>query len=154
MANLAHEMGTTEFGNQLTFDFGDWEITNLFKDTVLIQFVDAVEEDGDEEYIKKDEDSVILIPASKARDFFRLGKVVLAGPDCSEFIKPGTHVIVPPAMGLRGLKKVNGRKTVFIREEQIMCVVDKPNKERQAKKYPKFFLAETDLENFGMGVLI
>jgi co-chaperonin GroES (HSP10) len=107
------------------FNLEDWDLIHLFKDTIWAEFIDESEGDN----ITR---GGVIIPenARSIKDFYRIAKVLMAGPDCSETIKVGTYLLVPPQLGLQGLKKgPNGGKSIFLREELVMAVIEPKNEE-------------------------
>lgn len=120
----------TQFNH--SFDIEDWEITDIFKDTIWAEYIDETKE-GD-----KLTKSGLHIPKSaerSMRDFLRIARVLKAGPDCSECVRPGKFILVPPNLGIQGIKKgPNGGKSVFLREETIMAVIEPKTNDAVYKK--------------------
>lgn len=112
------------------FDLEDWDIVNLFKDTIWIEYIDEMNGEG----VSR---GGIHIPenARSVKDFYRIGRVLDYGPDCSECIDKGVYLLVPPQLGLKGLKKgPNGGSSLFIREELVMAVISPQTEDAVEKK--------------------
>jgi|TARA_R110000787_G_scaffold336_9_gene1299 hypothetical protein len=122
----------TQFNHN--FDLEDWNIDAVFKDTIWMEFIDG--DDGD-----KQSRGGVIIPenARSLKDFYRIGRVLKVGPDCSDSVSAGCFVIVPPNLGMVGLKKgPNGGKSLFIREELVMAVVSPNDDETVRRKEDEF----------------
>ena len=126
------EFENTQFNHN--FDLEDWDIDALFKDTVWMEYID--ESDGD----KKSRGGVYIPENARSlKDFYRIGRVLRVGPDCSESISEGSFVLVPPNLGMKGLKKgPNGGPSLFIREELIMAVISPKDEETVKRKSEEF----------------
>lgn len=126
------EIENTQFNHN--FDLEDWNIEALFKDTIWAEFID--ESDGD-----KITRGGLYVPetARSLKDFFRIARVLKVGPDCSDSVKEGVYLLVPPQMGIQGMKKgPNGGPSVFLREEKIMAVIAPKNDEAVRRKEEEF----------------
>lgn len=99
----------------------DWDITDVLDDIIMIQFVDC---SADGEYIQR---SGIYVKNEVGKQIWRVGKVLKSGPDCSDKIKPGVHVIFPNDKGIHVPKVGKHVNIAFLNEERIfgICV---PNK--------------------------
>lgn len=101
-------------------DLSDWEITHLFKNTIWAEFLDDI--NGD-----KVTKGGLHIPSSATgslKDFMRIARVLKSGPDCSESLTEGSYILVPPIIGIKGMKEgPNGGPTVFLKEDDIMAVI-------------------------------
>ena len=107
-------------------DFGltDYDLTFLFDDILLIEYVDLSEmvPDGQEAI----ERNGILIPTNQITMAWRKGRVILAGPD-AKFAKEGDIVLFPNNMGvtISGVS-VPGKGTVdkgiFLNEERMFGI--------------------------------
>lgn len=101
------------------FDLEEWDIKDLFKDTIWLEFID-------ESAGNKTSRGGIHIPetARSLKDFYRIGRVLKVGPEVSDSVQEGSYLLVPPNLGMVGLKKgPNGGSSLFIREELIMAVI-------------------------------
>ena len=112
------------------FDLEDWDIDALFKDTIWAEFIDEVGHDS----ISR---GGIHIPTTvnNLKDFYRIARVLKAGPDCSESVKPGAYLLIPPIMGMKGLKKgPSGGSSLFIAEDKVMAVINPKSQEAVENK--------------------
>ena len=120
---MPQENPNTQFNHN--YDLEDWDIIDLFKDTIWAEFIDEV----DEESVSR---GGIVIPTniSQLKDFYRILRVLKVGPECSDSVKEGVFLLMPPQMGMKGLKKgPNGCSSVFVREDKVMAVIE-PNNQR------------------------
>jgi co-chaperonin GroES (HSP10) len=122
----------TQFNHN--FNLEDWDINALFKDTIWGEFID--ESNGE----KKSKNGLIIPEhAQSLKDFYRIARVLKFGPDCSECIQEGVYVLVPPQLGLKGLKKgPSGGPTIFLKESNIMAVISPKTEEAVVEKTEKF----------------
>lgn len=122
----------TQFNHNFNLD--DWDINSLFKDTIWGEFIDEFKGE------KKSKNGLIIPEhAQSLKDFYRIARVLKFGPDCSECIQEGSYVLVPPQLGLKGLKEgPNGGPTIFIKESTIMAVIS-PKDEQTVKDKKEIF---------------
>ena len=100
-----------------------YEVADLFKDTIWATYVDDMsdeEPDGDGFVMR----GKIAIPASHNKNFYRVAQVIKAGPECAESVKEGAYLLIPPQVGLLGIKH-ESRNTFFIQESKVMAVLSK-----------------------------
>lgn len=110
--------GLVELENYKNSDINltEWNLTEVLDDTLFVQYVD-VSENGKE--IKR---GGIFIPLDVNTLTWRIGKVILAGPNC-KIVKPGNFVMFPNDKGIKA-SSVNGLKDVlFLSEGRIFGVV-------------------------------
>jgi len=93
----------------------DFEITELLGDVIQIVYAD-VAEDG-RSLIRN---GIILPNEVVDNKAWRVGKVILAGPDTKQ-VKAGHYVIFPGDKGIKGLQK-NGKLNIFLNEERIFGI--------------------------------
>ena len=102
-------------------DFGidDYELSFIFDDILLIEYVDETEQ-GEVER------NGILVPTNALTKAWRKGKVILAGPDV-KYTKEGDIVIFPNNMGvtisgvlIEGKGKI--KKGIFLNEERMFGI--------------------------------
>jgi co-chaperonin GroES (HSP10) len=114
-------------------DFGleDYELSFIFDDILLIEYVDETEE-GD--VLRNG----IVVPTNAINKAWRRGKVILAGPD-AKYAKEGDVVVFPNNMGVTisgvtvtGKGKV--RKGIFLNEERMFGICKK--KDGNSKSSP------------------
>ena len=99
-----------------------YELSRLYDDIILLTMVD---ESTDGESVLRDG---IYIPLNANTKAWRIGKVLLKGPNCTS-VKSGNHVVFPGDKGItvknmhgKGFGKVNNG--YFINEERIFGVVE------------------------------
>jgi len=93
----------------------DYEITELLGDIIMAEYAD-VAEDG-QSLIRN---GIILPQSVVEQKAWRIGKVVLVGPDTRQ-VKVGQNIIFPGDKGLVGLNR-NGRTVVFLNEQRIFGI--------------------------------
>lgn len=97
-------------------DLSKWRIKNLYKDTLWVQLLD-----------EPDADTIvrngITIPVSQTKGLFRLGKVLMCGPDVSH-AKEGEIVRFSQNVGMPYEQRVDGYKTWLLREDAVIAVVE------------------------------
>lgn len=104
-----------------TFSIHDYTITDVFDDILLVQFVDIT---SDGESIVR---NGILIPVNQIQKAWRLGKVILAGPNC-KYTKVGDTVCFPNDKGIPvsnlPVKDIGVLKNaLFLNEERLFARV-------------------------------
>lgn len=122
----------TQFNHD--FNLEAWDITALFKDTIWAEFID--EGDG----VKKTNGG-LYVPenAQSLKDFYRIARVLAHGPDCSECIQIGSYLLVPPNLGMTGMKKgPNGGKSIFLKETTVMAVITPKDEQAVEDKKTKY----------------
>ena len=105
--------------NQGDFGFEDYELSFIFDDILLIEYVD---ETGDGDVLRNG----IVVPSNALNKAWRKGRVILAGPD-AKYAKEGDVVIFPNNLGvtisgvtITGKGKV--KKGVFLNEERMFGI--------------------------------
>ena len=114
-------------------DFGlrDYDLTFLFDDILLIEYVDLAEDFSDgADAIER---NGILIPTNQITMAWRKGRVILAGP-AAKYAKEGDIVLFPNNMGvtISGVSvpgKGEVQKGIFLNEERMfgICKVKDDN---------------------------
>lgn len=107
-------------------DFSRWNIKKLYKDTLWVQMID----DPDADTIMR---NGISIPISQSKGLYRLGRILMAGPDVKH-AQVGEYIRFSSGLGSPFEQKVGGYKTALIREEQVMMVVEFDGSEDEIKK--------------------
>ena len=104
------------------FGFEDYELSFIFDDILLIEYVDETEH-GD--VLRNG----IVVPTNAINKAWRRGKVILAGPD-TKYAKEGDVVVFPNNMGVTisgvvvtGKGKV--KKGIFLNEERMFGICKK-----------------------------
>lgn len=97
------------------FELEEWTLTSVLDDILMVQYTDS-SESGREVYRNG-----ILVPIDVATYVWRVGRVILSGPNC-KYTKKGDHVIFPNDKGIRA-SSINGLKNiVFLNESRIFGV--------------------------------
>ena len=104
------------------FGFEDYELSFIFDDILLIEYVDE-DEHGD--VLRNG----IVVPTNAINKAWRQGKVILAGPS-AQYAKEGDVVVFPNNMGVTisgvvvtGKGKV--KKGIFLNEERMFGICKK-----------------------------
>jgi hypothetical protein len=126
--NLAPTKSLIDLTNKDTGDFGleDYDLTFLFDDILLIEYVDLTEDGNTGDTIER---NGILVPTNTLTRAWRKGKVILAGPD-SKYVKKDDIVLFPNNMGVTicGVE-IPGYGTVgrgiFLNEERMFGICKK-----------------------------
>jgi len=133
--NLAPTKSLIDLTNKDKGDFGleEYDLTFLFDDILLIEYVDLVEEGNSGDAIER---NGILIPTNTLTRAWRKGKVILSGPD-TKYAKEGDIVLFPNNMGvtISGVTipdKGTVVKGVFLNEERMFGIC-KPKKDDNTK---------------------
>lgn len=104
-------------GSELALD--GWKLTNVLDDILMVQYSD-INEEGTE--VKRGN---IWVPVNAVNHVWRIGKVVLAGPNCKS-VKQNDYVIFPNDKGIQ-VSNLNGLKhIVFLNEARIFGICE-PN---------------------------
>ena len=123
-ANLAPTKSLIDLSRPDKGEFGleDYELSFIFDDILLIEYVDETEE-GD--VLRNG----IVVPTNAINKAWRRGKVILAGPD-AKYAKEGDVVVFPNNMGVTisgvivtGKGKV--KKGIFLNEERMFGICKK-----------------------------
>lgn len=93
----------------------DFEITELLGDVIQVVYAD-VAADG-KSLIRN---GIILPEEVVDNRSWRVGRVVLAGPDTKQ-VKAGHYVIFPGDKGIKGIQK-DGKLNIFLNEERIFGI--------------------------------
>lgn len=118
-ATIAHavkKLYNTEKIVNYNIDFSKWKIKNLYKDSLWVQLID----EPDADTIVK---NGIAIPVSKSKGLYRLGKVIMCGPDV-KYAMVGEFIRFPQGVGAPYEQPVEGFRTWLIREDAVMAVVE------------------------------
>jgi hypothetical protein len=92
----------------------------------MVTFVDIV----DDGYVSR---NGVLVKIDVAKQLWRVGKVILAGPKCSPKIKKGVHILFPNDRGLQ-VPRVGGFSNVaFLNEDRIFGICEPNNIEVKFK---------------------
>lgn len=102
-------------GHSLELD--GWNLTKVLDDILMVQYVD-VNEEGTE--IKR---GSIWVPISTVHFVWRVGKVVLAGPNCKT-VKEGDYIVFPNDKGVQAANINDLKNIVFLSENRIFGVCE------------------------------
>jgi co-chaperonin GroES (HSP10) len=97
-------------------DLSKWKIKQLYKDVLWVQLLD---EPAADTIVKNG----IALPVSQTKGLFRLGKVIMCGPD-TQYAKVGEIIRFSQGVGMPYEKIVDGFKTWLIREDAVIAVVE------------------------------
>jgi len=105
------------------FELDGWELTGVLDDILMVQYVD-INEEGTE--VKRGN---IWVPINAINHVWRVGRVLLAGPNCKS-VKEGDFIVFPNDKGIQ-VSNLNGLKhIVFLNEARIFGIcTPKENKE-------------------------
>jgi hypothetical protein len=97
------------------FELEDWQLEKVLDNILMVQYVD-INEEGTE--VKR---GSIWVPLGAVQHTWRIGRVVLSGPDCKT-VKQGDFIVFPNDRGLQ-VSNLNGLKNiVFLNEDRIFGV--------------------------------
>lgn len=102
---------------QDSFELSDWKLTSVLDDILMVQYVD-VSESG-REVLRNG----IYVSVDVTTHVWRVGKVILAGPNC-RFTKVGDHVVFPNDKGIRASNINDIKNIVFLNEARIFGVCE------------------------------
>ena len=103
-----------------SMELDDWNLDEVLDDILMVQFVD-VSEDGTQ--LKR---GSIYIPVNVVNFAWRVGKVILAGPNVKQ-ATVGKSVVFPNDKGLK-VDNLNGLKNiVFLNESRIFGICSPKN---------------------------
>lgn len=102
------------------FELNGWNLTKVLDDILMVQYVD-INEAGTE--IKRGN---IWLPINAVQHTWRIGVVLLAGPNCKT-IKQGDHIVFPNDKGIQVANLNNLKNIVFLNEARVfgVCEADK-----------------------------
>jgi co-chaperonin GroES (HSP10) len=102
------------------FELNGWNLTKVLDDILMVQYVD-INEAGTE--IKRGN---IWLPINAVQHTWRIGVVLLAGPNCKT-VKQGDHIVFPNDKGIQVANLNNLKNIVFLNEARVfgVCEADK-----------------------------
>jgi len=128
--NLAPTKSLIDLTTKDKGDFGleDYDLTFLFDDILLIEYVDLAEDGNTGDAVER---NGILIPTNTLTRAWRKGRVILSGPD-TKYAKEGDVVLFPNNMGvtISGVTipdKGVVTKGVFLNEERMFGICKPKN---------------------------
>lgn len=107
-------------------DLKDWNIKQLYKDTLWIQLLD----EPDAHTVIK---NGIVLTSSQAKGAYSLGRILMVGPDVKH-AAVDDKVLFVKHVGQPAHRSFDGYKTCFVREESIMAVLEFDGTEDQMKE--------------------
>jgi hypothetical protein len=102
-------------GHALELD--GWNLTNVLDDILMVQYID-VNEDGTE--IKR---GSLWVPINTVNFVWRVGKVILAGPNCKT-VKPDDFIVFPNDKGIQAANINDIKNIVFLSENRIFGICE------------------------------
>lgn len=114
------------------FELDGWELTKVLDDILMVQFSDINEEGN---MVKR---GSFWVPINAVNHVWRVGKVLLAGPNCKT-VQEGDTVVFPNDRGIQ-VANLNGLKhIVFLNEARIfgICkpkISEESSSEKKKKK--------------------
>lgn len=111
--------GLVQIDNYQGSDLGleGWKLSKVLDDILMVQYAD-VNEEGTE--VKRGN---IWVPINAVNQVWRIGRVVLAGPNCKS-VKQNDHIIFPNDKGIQ-VSNLNGLKhIVFLNEARIFGICE------------------------------
>jgi co-chaperonin GroES (HSP10) len=110
-------------GNSLELD--DWTLTKVMDDIIMVQYID-ISEDGTE--VNR---NGIWLPINAVNHVWRIGRVILAGPNCKT-VKEGDNIVFPNDKGIQVSSLNDLKHIVFLNEARIFGVCE-PKKRKKTK---------------------
>jgi hypothetical protein len=98
-------------------DFSKWKIKKLYKDTLWVKMLDEPVADTIQL------SSGLTVPVNQAKGMYKLGQVLMAGTDVKH-AHVGEYIRFPHGIGTSFDQNVDGFKTILIREDHVMMVVE------------------------------
>jgi co-chaperonin GroES (HSP10) len=102
-------------GHALELD--GWKLTNVLDDILMVQYID-VNEDGTE--IKR---GSLWVPISTVNFVWRVGRVILAGPNCKT-VKVDDYIVFPNDKGIQAANINDIKNIVFLSENRIFGICE------------------------------
>lgn len=99
-------------------DLSKWNVEQPLSDVLWVLMLD--EPDTDHVTLSS---GIVLQTQQKIRGHFRIGKALKVGPNVKT-VKEGDFLLIPPNTGMLGHKSEQGYKTLFIKEDYIMSVIN------------------------------
>ena len=99
------------------FELNGWNLTKVLDDILMVQYVD-INEAGTE--IKRGN---IWLPINAVQHTWRIGVVLLAGPNCKT-VKQGDHIVFPNDKGIQVANLNNLKNIVFLNEARVFGVCE------------------------------
>ena len=97
------------------FELDDWHLTKVLDDILMVQYADINEEGN---LVKR---GSMWVPINAVNHVWRIGKVLLAGPNCKS-VKEEDYIVFPNDKGIQ-VANLNGLKNiVFLNEGRIFGI--------------------------------
>lgn len=100
-----------------SMELDEWNLTKVLDDILMVQYTD-VNEDGTE--VNR---NGIWLPINAVNHVWRIGKVILAGPNCRT-VKEGDNVVFPNDKGIQVSSLNDLKHIVFLNESRIFGVCE------------------------------
>lgn len=97
------------------FELNDWKLDKVLDNVLVVQYAD-INEDGTA--VKR---GSIWVPLGAVKQTWRVGRVILAGPDC-KVVKKNDYVIFPADRGLQVANLNDLKHLIFLNEDRIFGV--------------------------------
>lgn len=114
--HAVHKMYASEKIVNHDINLEKWKFKKLYANMIWVQKLD-----------EPDADTILnnglYIPTSVTKTPFRLGKILMAGPDVKDAVA-GEYIEYPFGVGANHIKKVGGYRTCFLRETDVIAVVE------------------------------
>jgi hypothetical protein len=98
-----------------SLELEDWKLTQVLDDILMVQYID-INDEGTE--IKRGN---IWVPINAVNFVWRIGKVILAGPNCKT-VKAEDYVVFPNDKGIKAASINNLKNIVFLSEGRIFGI--------------------------------
>jgi len=99
----------------------DYQITEVLGDIIMAEYVDT---DDSGRLVNR---GGIYIDNDMSKNTWRVAKITLVGPACSDRIKPGTLIIFPNDKGIPAVTQ-SDKPAIFLNEERIFGIVEPKEK--------------------------
>lgn len=106
-----------------SMELDEWNLTKVLDNILMVQYID-VNEDGTE--VNR---NGIWLPINAVNHVWRIGKVILAGPDCRT-VKEGDNIVFPNDKGIQIASLNDLKHIVFLNEDRIFGVCTPKKKKK------------------------
>ena len=109
-----------------SLELDGWTLEKVLDNILMVQYLD-LNEDGTE--VNR---NGIWLPINAVNHVWRIGKVILAGPDCRT-VKEGDNVVFPNDKGIQVANLNDLKHIVFLNEDRIFGVCKVKTKSKKTK---------------------
>ena len=106
-------------------DLKDWKLKKVYKDTLWVKMID----DPDASTVMR---NGIVLANEQAKGPYALGEIIMAGPDAT--VKEGERIMFIRQTGQPAHRSYEGYKSIFIREESVIAVVEYDGSDEEMKR--------------------